>query len=402
MTDGKKHVFVIGSKGIPASYGGVETFVEKLTAFRKGEELVYHVACMGGKEERFTHNGADCFRVKVPNIGPGKAVYYDIAALNASIRYVKEHPEIEHPIFYVLACRVGPFIKNLKKEIREVGGLLFINPDGNEWKRSKWSWPIRRYWRLSERLMVKHADLLICDSVSIRHYIKKEYRRYKPKTVFISYGSETRKSSLADNDPAFTSWLEERGLEAGEYYLIVGRFVPENNFEVMLREYMASGSAKKLAIITTENKKLMKELEEKLHFKADPRIVFAGTVYDGELLMKIRENAFAYIHGHEVGGTNPSLLEALGSTQLNLLYDVGFNREVGEEAALYWTKTPGSLASFVDYAENLSAEEIAGYEKAAKARIRDHYSWDFIVGRYEDLFLDRKRKGAGGGNEEKA
>ena len=280
MTDGKKHIFVIGSKGIPASYGGFETFVEKLTAFKKSEELVYHVACMGGKEERFTHNGADCFRVKVPNIGPGKAVYYDIAALNASIRYVKEHPEIEHPIFYVLACRVGPFIKNLKKEIREVGGLLFINPDGNEWKRSKWSWPIRRYWRLSERLMVKHADLLICDSVSIRHYIKKEYRRYKPKTVFISYGSETRKSSLADNDPAFTSWLEERGLEAGEYYLIVGRFVPENNFEVMLREYMASGSAKKLAIITTENKKLMKELEEKLHFKADPRIVFAASHED--------------------------------------------------------------------------------------------------------------------------
>ena len=87
MTDGKKHIFVIGSKGIPASYGGFETFVEKLTAFKKSEELVYHVACMGGKEERFTHNGADCFRVKVPNIGPGKAVYYDIAALNASIRY---------------------------------------------------------------------------------------------------------------------------------------------------------------------------------------------------------------------------------------------------------------------------------------------------------------------------
>ena len=103
-----------------------------------------------------------------------------------------------------------------------------------------------------------------------------------------------------------------------------------------------------------------------------------------------------------MGGTNPSLLEALGSTQLNLLYDVGFNREVGEEAALYWTKTPGSLSSLIEYAENLSDEEIAGYAGAAKARIREHYSWDFIVGRYEDLFLDRKRKGAGGGNEEKA
>ena len=401
MTDGKKHIFVIGSKGIPASYGGFETFVEKLTAFKKSDEIIYHVACMGG-EERFTHNGADCFGIKVPPIGPAKAVFYDIAALSASIRYVKEHAEIERPIFYILACRIGPFIKKFKEKIREVGGILFVNPDGNEWKRSKWSYPVRKYWKLSEKLMVKYADLLICDSVSIRRYIKKEYRRYRPKTVFISYGSETRQSALADNDPVFTSWLTERGLEKDGYYLIVGRFVPENNFEAMLRDFMDSGTARKLAVITTENKKLMKELEEKLHFRADPRIVFAGTVYDAELLMKIRENAFAYIHGHEVGGTNPSLLEALGSTSLNLLYDVGFNREVGEEAALYWTKTPGSLSSLIEYAEKLSDQDIAAFGRAAKERIRSAYSWDFIVGRYEDLFLDRKKKNRGTEHEENA
>ncbi len=392
MTDGKKHIFIIGSKGIPAAYGGFETFVDKLTAFKKSDEIVYHVACMGDREERFTYNEADCFKVKVPNIGPAKAVYYDLAALSASIKYVREHPEISRPIFYILACRIGPFIEQYKKEIRSVGGLLFINPDGNEWKRSKWSYPVRKYWKLSEKLMVKHADLLICDSVSIRSYIKKEYRRFKPKTVFISYGSETRKSALADDDPSFTAWLSERGSAAGEYYLIVGRFVPENNFEVMIREFMASGTARKLLIITTENEKLMKELEEKLHFGADPRIVFAGTVYDPELLMKIRENAFAYIHGHAVGGTNPSLLEALGSTPVNLLYDVGFNREVGESAALYWAKMPGSLSSLIEYAERMSDEEREEYGKAATARIRTAYSWDFIVGRYEDLFLDRRRK----------
>ena len=392
MTDGKKHIFIVGSKGIPAAYGGFETFVDRLTAFKKSEEIVYHVACMGDKEERFTCNGADCFKVKVPNIGPAKAVYYDLAALRAAIGYVREHPEISRPIFYVLACRIGPFIAGLKKEIRSVGGLLFINPDGNEWKRSKWSYPVRKYWKLSEKLMVKHADLLICDSVSIRHYIKKEYRRYRPKTVFISYGAETRRSKLSDDDPAFTGWLSERGLTKGEYYLIVGRFVPENNFETMLREFMASGTSRKLAVVTTENKKLMKALDEKLHFGTDPRIVFAGTVYDAELLMKIRESAAAYIHGHEVGGTNPSLLEALGSTSVNLLYDVGFNREVGEEAALYWTKTPGSLAALIEYVDKLADEEIAQYGKAARERIGSAYSWDFIVGRYEDLFLDRRRK----------
>ena len=115
--------------------------------------------------------------------------------------------------------------------------------------------------------------------------------------------------------------------------------------------------------------------------------------------MKIRENAFAYIHGHEVGGTNPSLLEALGSTRLNLLYDVGFNREVGEEAALYWTKTPGSLASLIEFAEKLSDEEVEAFARAAKERIGSAYSWDFIVGRYEDLFLNRRKKGKGTDHE---
>jgi rhamnosyltransferase len=99
----------------------------------------------------------------------------------------------------------------------------------------------------------------------------------------------------------------------------VGRFVPENNFETMIREFMASKSRKDLAIITTANDRFLAKLEKKLHFKQDPRIKFVGTVYDQDLLRKIRENAYAYLHGHLVDGTNPSLLESLSSTKLNLL-----------------------------------------------------------------------------------
>ena len=131
---------------------------------------------------------------------------------------------------------------------------------------------------------------------------------------------------------------QEEGLRDREYYLVVGRFVPENNYETMIREFMKSKSKKKFALITNVNPKFLNELEEKLHFKSDPRIKFVGTVYDKELLKKIRECAYAYFHGHEVGGTNPSLLEALGSTKLNLLLDVGFNKKVALDAALYWKK----------------------------------------------------------------
>ena len=116
-----------------------------------------------------------------------------------------------------------------------------------------------------------------------------------------------------------------------------------------------------------------------------------GTVYDQELLQKIRENAFAYLHGHEVGGTNPSLLEALGSTELNLLLDVGFNREVAESSALYWTKKVGSLAELIDKADKLNSDEIAQFGCLAKDRIREDYTWDKICGKYEKLFLDEMK-----------
>ena len=103
--------------------------------------------------------------------------------------------------------------------------------------------------------------------------------------------------------------------------------------------------------------------------------------------MKIRENAYGYFHGHEVGGTNPSLLEALGATRLNLLLDVGFNREVAEDAALYWTKAPGNLAHLIENADAMSKEEIAALGEKAKTRIQTAYSWEFISSEYKNLFL---------------
>ena len=118
---GKQHVFIVGSKGIPASYGGFETFVEKLTQYKKSPRIQYHVAVLSDHTGEYMHNGARCFCVKVPDIGSAKAVYYDGAALDAGIAYCKKHPEIRRPIFYVLACRIGPFIPYYRKQIHALG-----------------------------------------------------------------------------------------------------------------------------------------------------------------------------------------------------------------------------------------------------------------------------------------
>ena len=383
----KQHVFIVGSKGIPAEYGGFETFVDKLVQNQSTDEIQYHVARMSDRNDEFEYLGARVFNVNVPKIGPAKAVVYDLLALRASIKYCKEM-YIPRPIFYVLASRIGPFIHQIKKQVEDLGGVLYLNPDGHEWKRSKWSLPIRKYWKISENGMIKWSDLIICDSKCIEQYIRDEYKKHDPHTAFIAYGADTEPSVLADDDEKYVNWLTEKGLTPNEYYLVVGRFVPENNVETIIREFMASDTTKDLAIITTENPKLHAELEEKLHFSADPRIKFVGTVYDQELLKKIRENAWAYIHGHQVGGTNPSLLEALASTELNLLIGVGFNREVGENAALYWGRKQGSLANVIAKADAMDPEKRAEYGRRAKKRIRDAYSWRYITDRYEKVFLE--------------
>jgi rhamnosyltransferase len=150
---------------------------------------------------------------------------------------------------------------------------------------------------------------------------------------------------------------------------------------------MASNTEKDFALITNVSADFLEELKQKTGFHKDSRIKFVGTVYDQELLMKIRENAYGYFHGHEVGGTNPSLLEALGCTDLNLLLNVGFNREVAEEAALYWSKEEGNLARLIESADEMDAEEIAALGEKAKNRIATAYSWAFIAGEYEKLFL---------------
>lgn len=397
-----QHVYIIGSKSI-GMYGGYESFVMNLLQqHADNKNIRYHVACKANgdgymdlsklpgtkpiSEDEFSYFNAQCFMIKIPEkIGPAQAIYYDLAALKWCCHHIEEN-KIEHPIVYILASRVGPFEKKYVNRIHKANGQVFQNPDGWEHARKKWNWLIRKYWKLSERYSVKYADLVICDNKHIEEYIDEEYSAYQPKTTFIAYGSYVKPSTLADDDPKYVNWLKEHELRDGEFYISVGRFVPENNFEVMIREFMASSTTKDFAIITTENSKYAKKLQKKLNYQSDKRIKFVGTVYDTELLAKIRANAYGYFHGHEVGGTNPSLLEALGSTSLNLLLDVGFNREVAEDAAIYWSKEDGNLAELINIADEFSENKVKKYGVKAKQRIIEEYSWEYICLKYAQLF----------------
>lgn len=390
MSEQKKSVFILGSKGIPANYGGFETFVEKLTLNQIDRSIQYYVSCQTSPEnysgEIYEHNGAKCFQIKVPDIGPARAVYYDWQSLRWALRYIEKN-KIRDAVVFICGYRIGPFIVLNKNKIRRLGVKLIINPDGHEWLRAKWNRAIKQYWKYSEKLCVKHADLLICDSMNIEKYVQDQFRKYAPKTTFIAYGSETSRSTLADDDPKIMEWYKKWDVKPNEYYVNIARLVPENNYETILREFMASDTKKDLVVAASlgENK-FYQQLKQELHFDNDKRIKFVDGIYDQDLLKKIRENAYGYIHGHSVGGTNPSLLEALGILDLCLLYDVGFNREVGEEGALYWTLENGNLRKLIEKADAMPAEEIEQLGAKAHKRIAEFYTWEQICEQYEYEF----------------
>lgn len=389
-------IFIIGCKGIPANYGGYETFVEQLTLGKQNDDIKYHVACRTNKKSedanRFEYNNADCFKVYVPNVGPAQAILYDMKSVRESVNYSKIH-KIKDPIFYILGCSMGPGISQSVRLIHNINGRVYINPDGHEWMRAKWNYFVRRYLRYSEKIMIRKSDLIICDSDSIEKYVNKTYKKYAPNTIFIAYGATVENSKLEDHNLKVFNWLSKNNLTQDQYYLIVGRFVPENNYETMITEFMKSETRKDLVIITNyAGNKYFQDLKQRTKFDKDKRIKFVGTVYDAELLKKIRELSFGYLHGHSVGGTNPSLLEAMSSTKLNLLYNVGFNHEVAQDSAFYWTLEAGDLSHLINEMENISPEEIDKFDKRSTDRIINSYSWEKIIYQYEKLFFQQNYK----------
>ena len=380
-----QHVFIIGSRGLPAQYGGFETFVDQLVSHQVSSKIQYHVACLSNDQayQHFDYKGVDCFTIKAPKLGPARVIAYDMMAISYALKVIKKQG-ITQPIFYVLGNTIGAFVAPFARKIHKMGGKFYINPDGLEWKRAKWAKPIQAYLKYSEKIMTRHADLVISDNPGIESYIKEAYPW--SKTTYIAYGTDLSPTSLTSQDRKVREFYQKWQTQEKNYYLILGRFVPENNYETAIREFMASSSKRDLVIICNqEGNPYFEELRDCTGFDQDPRVKFVGTVYDQDLLKYIRKEAFAYIHGHEVGGTNPGLLEALAQTDLNLVLGVSFNQTVAKDTAQYWTKETGNLAHLIDQVDSL--EDVSEWGQRAKANMKQNFTWEKIVGEYEELFL---------------
>lgn len=383
----KKNIIIIGARGYEKEYGGWETFVTNLINNYNDKNTTFYVPELNHNKKNSgteIRNGVICPQIYTPRQDFVTMFTFTFKAVLYFKKFIKKE-KLENVVMYVVGCKVGPLFTLIHKKLTKMGVKIVINPDGLEWKRDKWAWWIKQCFKISERTMIKASDYVVCDSKNIEKYVQEKYKKYDTPTTFIAYGSYI--NDVKDIDKKTKVYMEKHGIKLHEYYLIVGRFVPENNYELIIKEFMKTDTKKDLVIVcNVEENKFYKKLLKTTEFNEDKRIKFVGSVYDQDVLRRLRKNASAYIHGHSAGGTNPSLLEALSITDVNILYNACYNEEVGEDSCLYFSNEENSLVNVIDKVEKFKSKDRNYYGEKARKRIEDEYTWDIVVKKYKKFF----------------
>jgi glycosyltransferase involved in cell wall biosynthesis len=356
-------IAILGTRGIPARYGGFETFAERLALGLRARGVDVTVFCEAGAPSApEEYEGVRLRYVAAPALGPLRTILYDLMCLWAARR--------GFDVVYMLGYGAAPFCVIP----RLWGSEVWINPDGLEWARAKWGFAAKSYFRLMERVSLFAADRIIADAEAIAASLARRHGRLKACTV-IPYGCDCLDA------PPSVEQLSKWNLAPRSYYLVVCRLEPENHVMEIVEAFQRSASKRQLIVVG--NHLTGTKYVEQLCAVRDERIRMIGTVYDQADLTALRCHCFAYLHGHSVGGTNPSLLEAMGCGNLIFAHDNSFNRETLDDCGLFF-KDSAELTQEIDYAEKNEAE-LERWRKAASKRARDVYSWEDIISRYAAL-----------------
>lgn len=383
-------VFIIGARGYIRNYGGWETYVKNLVDYSNNFDIEFHI----------WEVSSDKIQSKLPTKlndkiylhyiytslkGSAELPYVCIKATLEFIEYLNKNSIEEKTILYVLGYRVGHFYRLIKRRLKKRNVILINNPDGIEYKRAKWNFIIKKYWKSSERNMLIASDYVVCDSKGIIKHITKQYPKINKPTKYLSYGAKSVKTDFSFVD----NYFQKYQLKEHDYYIVVGRFVPENNYYFIINEFLQSNSSKKLLIITNKSEnKYFREIMDLINKSPQKEnVILHDAIYDLSTISSLRKYAFAYIHGHSVGGTNPSLLEAMLYTDINILLNVDFNVEVGRDSALYFNLSKNNLANLINSIENNTTEsERSTMGLNAKKIISNYYNWDKIAQDHFDYF----------------
>ncbi|PHP53650.1 DUF1972 domain-containing protein [Actinomyces ruminis] len=355
-------IAMLGTRGVPARYGGFETAIEEVgrrLADRGHQVLVYSRNPEPDTPLPHVYRGMRV--VELPALKKRSLETLSHTAL--SIRHLL--PRVHPDVAIVFNAANSPFLPALRAARIPVA----THVDGLEWRRGKWGPTGRRYYRAAEALAVRYSDALIADAQGIADYYADEF---EADTELIAYGAPQVAGS--------TGRLAELGLKADGFHLVVARFEIENHVDVIVDGYVRSGA--QLPLVVVGSAPYANEYTARIESLADSRVRLLGGVWDQELLDQLYAGALVYYHGHSVGGTNPSLLRAIGAGAAVDAFDVSFNREVLGDAGRYWA-TAADVAALVASAE---ADPDNQAQRGEKSRTRAAlYDWDQVADRYEAL-----------------
>ena len=356
---------IIGDRGIPARYSGFSTLTEQL-GLRMVEQYGIDVTIYCRRnyydQRPRTYKGVNCVYLPAPG---GKSLE-SIVHTNLSILHAIF---CRYDLVFVLDPGNAPFVLLLRAR----GYPIVMHTDGMGWKRTKWSNLQRKYYKWSERVACWFSHWLVTDSKAMQAYYLDEY---ETRSSFIPYAG---KISDAEDE----SILEQHGLVPNGYYLCVARIEPENNVDLIIREYRRVKTSRPLVVVGSA--RYESSYGKAIAAENDDSVKCIGGVYDKNKLNALFSNAYVYLHGHEVGGTNPSLLNAMHLSAAPVAMDVVFHREVMTHDGLYFTKREGHLSSIIEWLDQDEAEVIR-IRQLAKLRSDSYYRWDAVADAYVDLF----------------
>ncbi|MBE7198654.1 MAG: DUF1972 domain-containing protein, partial [Parafilimonas terrae] len=355
-------VFILGTRGIPAAHGGFETFAERFAlhmvsrGWRVGVYCQKNVDRVGTRVSSRLWEGVELITVEVGLRGPAATLAFDaICAHDAANR---------DGVCLVLGYNGAVFLPYLRAR----GGRILTNMDGIEWRRPKWSLPVRAFFYVSEWIAAWSSQRLVADHPAIADHLAE--RRTRDAIATIPYGGDPPPPGLG---------RPPLGLEPDRYLVSIARIEPDNSILTLVEAFSRRPRGMRLVVLGTM--KVGDPYHRAVEDAASPEVLFPGAIYEADQVQALRVHARAYLHGHTVGGTNPSLVEALWAGNAVIAHDNPFNRGTAGEAQFYFTDGDSCAAAIERVLADATAVDSA---RAAARRRAESFRWDDVLAAYED------------------
>jgi glycosyltransferase involved in cell wall biosynthesis len=368
VTGKKVRAALLGTRGVPAKYGAFEFAADRIATIGGKGSVEWTIYCPSSPDLPDRHGNAEL--VGIPHgTGTSASLWYDLRCLWHACRR-------DFDVIFMLGygAGLGLLLPRL------FGKKVITNTNGFEYKRGKWPWYAKLYFRYAEAAAALVSSSLISDSVHVVAYYKK---RYGKESTFVAYGTDVpTDGALEVSKPHFEKFLTEHGLERRGYHVVVMRMEPENSIGAIVDAGLQGKHAMPILLIGPSTP-FFEKITEGIPSDSK-RVIVAGPIYDRGLLFLLRKNACSYLHGHTVGGINPTILEALSTGTPVIARETLFNCEVLEDAGLYFN-TSKELTEQIGKLEGSDPAQWEARAQMVADKQRAAFTWDSVVSEYEDL-----------------